>query len=179
MLARSPDTEETKSIGFSKNDWITLAGIVVAIAFVCLLLEDARLNAQSSIAFTPNLIGTWTVQSGENCSFDNVWKAEAPACEEFSSAAQLKILKQQGRVFAGLVGGDLRGKITGVIGEDGTFIMQGVNGNNHLFYSGKLFSAKNNLEMRAHGNEFGDWTKSVQAVHPSMASKWFTARKIN
>lgn len=163
-------------IDLRKKHWIPLAGIVVLAVFVIFLLQDTGLKAQSPLAFTPNMVGTWAIQSGGACSFDNVLIPEPPTCGEFAAEEQLMISKQQGRAFAGLIPGDPGSKITGVIDEDGSFIMQGVNGTNHLFYSGKVSFKRNTLEMRGLGNEFEDWSK---ALYPSMSSLWFTARKIN
>ena len=86
-----------------------------------------------------------------------------------------KVTVQEGRAFAGTFPWEPGSKLTGAIGEDGTFLMQAWIGNNRMFISGRFFFTRNVLQMRALANQFEDW----KANTPSMYSSSFTFRKVN
>lgn len=168
--------------GFTKKYAIPIAGIAILAALVSLSIGGAiPLSAQSPVAVTPNVVGDWGIVSWEGCGFHSVWDPiEQPRCGAPSGEGQppmpfFRVTVQEGRAFAGTYPWEPGSKLTGAIGEDGTFLMQAWIGNNRMFISGRFFFTRNVLEMRGLANEFEDW----RANTPSMNSSSFRFRKVN
>ncbi len=165
------------TLGFTAKVWVPLAGIAILVVLLSVSFGGAvRLNAQSAVASTPDVTGDWVGRSWGGCSFANVWDPNGqPACGTLPAGLLMNVTVQEGGAFAGTFPPIPESKLTGAIGEDGTFLMQAWIGNNRIFFSGRFHSTRNVLEMRGLANEFEDW----RATAPSMGSTYFTFRKLH
>lgn len=130
-----------------------------------------------------NLVGDWEIadsgSGGGQCGFYNVWDLnEPPHCGAPSGEPPrpfFTVTVQEGTGFAGTFPWQPGSKLTGAIGEDGTFVMQAWISNNRMFISGRFSLTQDVLKMKALANQFEDWMAST----PSMYSSSFTFRKVN